>query len=355
MCILIHHNPTTQFSIDHIQDFYSHNSDGFGAIVHRPEGVKVIKTIGALDEIFELYTNEVKGHEAIIHFRMKTHGDIDLINCHPYQVTDDIWMAHNGILNTGNQADVTKSDTWHYIQDYLRPMLSAHPELLHEPAFQKLVSSHIGYSNKFGFMDRGGKVVIINRQSGVDHLDAWLSNTYAWTPSKWGFYTTPRTQVSSSKYYNAGRYDYEDYWTGGGWGKPSEQKSLPFTKEDGKAKSKKSAKALDSKPVEAKQLSTEALGKIIRSCYNAQQRNAWHGILDWVVLNPMKAMYLIRDFYPDFYEASEISDLVNADPEQAADVIETIWQECEEDLLALAGIPFTPKNGDEYAKLNFLS
>jgi len=43
----------------------------------------------------------LKVSECIIHYRMKTHGDIDMDNCHPSRVTDDIWMAHNGILSMG--------------------------------------------------------------------------------------------------------------------------------------------------------------------------------------------------------------------------------------------------------------
>lgn len=350
MCILIHHKTDTQFDLAHLQDFYSHNSDGFGAMVKKPDGVKIIKTVGNLDEINELYNNEIKGHEAVIHFRMKTHGDIDLFNCHPYQITEDLWMAHNGILSMGNAADVTKSDTWHYIQNYLRPLLMKDQSLIHEPAFQKLIESHIGSSNKFGFMDSNGKVVIINQSAGVDYFGAWLSNTYAWTPSKWGYYAATHGNRYYSSYgkYDYGQYNYgADYWDRetNVWKKEPEQKTLPFKKEK-KSKGKKS----DDKSVLDKgtgRLSTKGLRRVIRSCYNAIQRHPDYGLVDWVVCNPMHAMHLINEFYPNWFKSQqEISDLVNASPDEAAAVIESLWYECEEDLLALAQIPHVINEGE---------
>ena len=347
MCILIHHTSQTNFDLGHLQDFYSNNSDGFGALVKQPDGVKVIKTVGNLDEIHELYNNEVKGHEAVIHFRMKTHGDIDLFNCHPYQVTDNLWMAHNGILSTGNSADTSKSDTWHYIKNYLQPLLARDPNLIHEPAFQALIESHIGYSNKFGFMDSEGRVVIINRKAGVEHLGAWLSNTYAWSPSKWGYYSS-YGNGHGNRYANAYGDSYRlDFGSSNyKWEKQSGwTKTKPLTRKEKKAARKKSSGTgvLDQPVSQPDRLSTESLGRIIRSCYNAIQRNAESGLVDWVIMNPMKAMNLIWEFYPQMYSKSEVSDIVNSDPEEASAIIEAAWYECEEDMMAIAQLPFTPK------------
>jgi hypothetical protein len=348
MCLLIHHTPETQFDIEHLRDFYSRNSDGFGAMVSKPDGVKIIKTVGNLDEINELYNNEIKGFEAVIHFRMQTHGDIDLFNCHPYQVTDNLWMAHNGILSTGNKDDVTKSDTWHYIQNFLKPLLARDPHLIHEPSFQKLIESHIGYTNKFGFMDGDGKVVIVNRQAGVQHFNAWLSNTYAWSPSKWNYFTDT---------YNRQPSTYQSTYGQSFWDKDASvynsqtntwSKSPPqLTKKEKKAKRKKSKDSSElNRPIkEVDQLSTESLGRIIRSCYNAMQRNPQSGILDWVIMHPMKAQHLIWEFYPDMYNPHQIGDIVNSDPDEAAGIIEAAWYECEEDMLAIAKIPFSPQQG----------
>lgn len=338
MCILIHHNTNTSFNEDHLLDFYTKNSDGFGAIVNRGDKVDIIKHVGTFEDIKYLYDNEVHGYESVIHFRMRTHGDIDLDNCHPYQVTEDIWMAHNGVLSTGNSKDVKKSDTWHYINDFLRPMLESNPELLQNPAFQSLVADHIGPSNKFGFMDGKGRVTILNRKSGVEHFNAWLSNTYAWSPARWGYYA--RHGYQGGLWDDDFRYDY------GSWAK----KSTPLLTGAGSATTKKPS----APPVEAQRkrhlgnLSMEGLQKILRSSYNAMQRSDFAGLVDWVVANPMKAMHLIHEFFAGSFTDDQISEMVHSDPDEAAYWIENLWTDAAEDCHALAGIPFT-KGEDDYA------
>jgi hypothetical protein len=118
---------------------------------------------------------------------MRTHGEINLDNCHPYEVLNraehgiDLWLMHNGILSTGNKANPKMSDTWHYIADYLRPMLAGNPDFAFHPAFEALISDHIGSSNKFVLMDNEGRQVVINESAGVYWGGLWLSNTYAWS------------------------------------------------------------------------------------------------------------------------------------------------------------------------------
>lgn len=194
MCILIHQPKDYCFSSEQLRDFFYKNSDGFGAIVNHGDerGVKVYKSVGGIKEIEDMYYNDVACYEAIIHFRMKTHGNIDLENCHPYEVLPNVYMAHNGILSYGNTADPTKSDTWHYIKDFIKPMLELTPDALKNPYIRGYLGAHIGSSNKFGFMDLEGNVAIINRHSGVEHDGVWYSNTYAWTPWKFGYGEPPR-------------------------------------------------------------------------------------------------------------------------------------------------------------------
>jgi hypothetical protein len=91
---------------------------------------------------------------------------------------------HNGVLSTGNKANIKMSDTWHYINDYLKPMLAGNPDFAFHPAFKALVADHIGGSNKFVLMDNEGRQVVINQDEGVYWGGLWLSNTYAWSASK---------------------------------------------------------------------------------------------------------------------------------------------------------------------------
>lgn len=350
MCILIHHPVGTQLTDEHFADFYEKNPDGFGAIINVGHKVDIIKRVGTLNEIQRLYQKHVAGREAIIHMRWRTHGEIDLHNCHPYEVVPGLWMAHNGVLSHGNTADPSKSDTWHYINDVLRPLLLKDDQLIHEPAFQKLVASHIGYSNKFGFMDHEGRTVILNKSSGVEHEGVWYSNTYAWSPSKFGYKTSTydyTKYASSATWKTWNKYDEDERAAARGLitnddpvGKSVARKAKRKTK---KAGAKKGVQGKLNLNATLGRLSTDGLSRIIRSLYNELSLDGYEGVLRWVQQNPMKAMHFIYEMFPQ-EGAQEISDMVNQEPAQAADVILDGWEMAEFDLMDLAGIEYTDYN-----------
>jgi hypothetical protein len=140
-------------------------------------------------DFVKFYREHIEGKDCAFHLRMRTHGATDLENCHPYEVLNskdhgiDLWLMHNGILSTGNSADTTKSDTWHYIRNYLRPILAGNPDFAFTEEFNELISEHIGDSNKFVLMDNDGRMTTINKDAGVYWGGLWLSNTYAWSAS----------------------------------------------------------------------------------------------------------------------------------------------------------------------------
>lgn len=192
MCLLLTQSKTSPLLSDAwLSDFYSYNQDGVG-VMFAHHGELIIKKIipNTAQEFIDFYRENISGRDCAFHLRMRTHGDIDLLNCHPYEILNkaqhglDLWLMHNGVLSTGNRADITKSDTWHYIQDYLKPMLAGNPDFAFHPSFKALIEDHIGGSNKFVIMDNEGRQTVINQSSGVYWGGLWLSNTYAWTSSK---------------------------------------------------------------------------------------------------------------------------------------------------------------------------
>lgn len=344
MCILIHHPANTAFNDALLNDFYTHNPDGFGAMYVENGNIVVLKTLGKPSEINTLYRDTLKGRECIIHYRMKTHGDIDLDNCHPYKVTDDLWMAHNGILSTGNPVDPKRSDTWHFIEYVIKPAMIANPNIILDPDYQKYIEKMIGATNKFAFLHSSGEVIVLNYQAGVEHEGAWLSNTYAWSAHKFG-----RGVASRREYYGGwSRYDdYDDYgydsyngWykTKEGTWKKAEADDTAFV--DTGAGSKTNLIHYSTKH-SSKQLSDEydpegqALGdydedydgyevkrkkmnmrKVARAAYNCYRRGM-HQLVDWVVAAPDKAEYLLIESYGE-KEDGEMRILVDSDPEEAA-------------------------------------
>lgn len=192
MCLLVTQSTTSPvLSNDWLIDFHSTNSDGVG-VMFADNGKLIVQKIlpKTAQDFIEFYHANIKGKNCAFHLRMKTHGDIDLENCHPYEVLNsaehgiDLWLMHNGILSTGNSADTTKSDTWHYIRNHLRPMLADNPEFAFHPAFADIIGKHISASNKFVLMDNLGRTTVVNQDAGVYWGGLWLSNTYAWSASK---------------------------------------------------------------------------------------------------------------------------------------------------------------------------
>jgi len=188
MCLLVTQQyDSPSITTDWITDFSSSNPHGIG-VMYAQDGELVIEKLlfKSQAQLQQFFTDHIDGRDCAFHFRMKTHGNIDLENCHPYEVLTkeehgiDLWMMHNGILHTGNQADTTKSDTWHYIRDYIRPLLKGNPDLAFSPVFLELIGDHIS-NNRFVFMDNTGRVSVVNEDQGVYWGGRWMSNTYAWS------------------------------------------------------------------------------------------------------------------------------------------------------------------------------
>ena len=321
MCILIHHPANVSFSDELLNDFYAHNSDGFGAMYSEGGKLVIVKTLGKPQEINALYKDALKGRECIIHYRMKTHGDIDMENCHPYKVTDDIWMAHNGILAMGNPVDKTKSDTWHFIKYILRPALEANPMLIFDVDYQQYLEEMIGGSNKFAFMHSNGESVVLNYDAGVEHEGAWLSNTYAWSAHKHGHGARYRGG-NVNKYYTGWDYDI-------GVSTKYDSKSLykPAFDTRGAAFGDYDDEYEDYAHYD---YNVSAIGKklnirkITRAACNCHKRGAKQ-LYDWVLTAPDKAAYLLEQSFGERVEG-EMWDMVNAYPEDAVEWIQDLFE-----------------------------
>ena len=210
MCLLVSQPATSKFTDEFISGVYRLNSDGLGVMYAENNSLFIKRCVPNTEkEFFDFFKENIEGRDCAWHARMKTHGDIDMLNCHPYQVLSaedgyPLYLAHNGILHTGNEADKKRSDTYHYIQDYLRPMLLKNPEFFLTEAFEDLVSAHIGHGNKFVLMDAYGNRVTVNQQQGVQHQGAWLSNTYAWD--------TDGTDHETKRFYGSYGGRKSSYW-----------------------------------------------------------------------------------------------------------------------------------------------
>jgi hypothetical protein len=195
-----------------IEDIFKHNADGIGVMYVTSKGLKVSKTLpnSAAEAVVFLRKLPMDDREVAIHFRWRTHGDINLEQCHPYPVNATTALMHNGVLDQGNDGDRTKSDTWHFIEDYMKTMS---PDAMHDAGFVKLLGEFVG-NNRFAIMSGDGRLSVVNADQGISHGEVWFSNTYAWEPSL--FIPTYRKPAPKPYQYSGFKSYPKSSWATGG-------------------------------------------------------------------------------------------------------------------------------------------
>lgn len=316
MCLLVQQPATVSFTDAFLSDVYGKNRDGLGIMYAEAGKLHVYKCLPAnADDFIAFYREHGDRRACIWHARMRTHGDVDKDNCHPYHVIDDIWLSHNGVLSTGNSDDETKSDTWHFIKHVLRPALAHNPDLMLDKSWLSFIGDLIGGGNKFGLMRSDGKSAIINRRSGVEFMQSWVSNTYAWTPSKFGM-TQPKTQTAWTGHNGRLFQEYESSYSN--W-----QRQQPSGVQTGRSGGSTLLLELDED--EASRPTEGQVRRFTRAAYNQWTRRGIAGVEQWVYDAPEKAAAVLAFWYEDLNQ-TDLLDLVNGDPDEAAEWIEDLFR-----------------------------
>lgn len=316
MCLLIHQPRGVTFSRSEIADFATHNPDGFGVAYGDGRRLHLLRLVGSLSEIQDAYTRHAAGRECVIHFRMTTHGATNADNAHPYPITPDIAVAHNGMLAIGNPHDQTMSDTWHLVEFFLRPIAETDPDLLFNPVWGDMLGRLIGSGNKLAIAHRDGRVAIINKAAGTTHKGAWLSNTYAWSAPRPEIRTPGRATSPSysSPYAMSFRDDLvPDLWDTAPVRRTTATTYTPLTP--------------DTPPVPMPNL--RATAHLVRTWEDvevAYRQDREQGVLIWTQNNPENAATLLVDVYG--VTMSEAREWLEDYPSDAAILLaETIAEE----------------------------
>lgn len=204
MCLIIHRPAGAVIPEALLESAAAFNPHGFGVMSYTDHaGVRVERHARSrLDDILRACRAHAD-HEYVLHLRYRTRGSLDLANVQPLRVTRDIALAHNGTLDLAH-GDVQRSDTWHFVQHYLRPILQRRAETLHDRAFQELVRQWAGQNNRFVFMDaRSRRTVIINAEAGRSVDGLWFSNTRWFDASRfdWHRATQPAPPARAMEFF----------------------------------------------------------------------------------------------------------------------------------------------------------
>lgn len=181
MCLAIYKPSGVAADWDALENGFNNNKDGAGFAVAKNDTLDIYKGFFTFDQFKEAFA-QFSNDQAIIHFRLATHGAKDAKNCHPFLIRSNLALIHNGILNISCDTDKGMSDTWHYVHHILTPLAESDIDFYSRPEIRFLGESAIG-TNKFVFLRADGDWMIWNDSDGYWEGDVWYSNrshTYAY-------------------------------------------------------------------------------------------------------------------------------------------------------------------------------
>jgi hypothetical protein len=210
MCLIIASPKGLTPPKDIVANALENNPDGWGIMVARDGRIDVHK--GFKNRAAKKAIKRAAGFPFVFHARYATHGNVDVSNCHPFRVTEDTWLAHNGIIPGVAKPKDVKSDSWQFAEA-LAEIVTTDTLWFRSSLFVRDVADWIGPSNKMAFLRAEGKIEIANEDMGVWKDGLWYSNSYAfrkpivytdidtwegWTTQKWKTYPTHSTATRTT-------------------------------------------------------------------------------------------------------------------------------------------------------------
>jgi predicted glutamine amidotransferase len=165
------------------------NDDGGGVMTINEEGKLLIYKDLNMRRFHYMVREyqETHGHQSpvVAHWRLGTHGGVNLDNTHPFLVHDDVAFCHNGVItNVPNKEGMSDSRVFNemILQNIPR-------EVLFTPAIKELIKEYIT-GDKLAFLTKDREVHIVNFEVGTVEEGIWYSNL--------GYYTQKVTNMDFS-------------------------------------------------------------------------------------------------------------------------------------------------------------
>lgn len=173
MCVIIVKPKGETIDTLTLMDAFWYNDDG-GGLAWAEDGKLHMKK-GFMDfESFNEFwsTRDWTDIPTLIHFRIKTHGEKNKKNTHPFWIHNkDLVFAHNGILPIHSTKN--KSDTIMFNNLVLRTL----PEnFLNYQGIRIMLEDFCYQNSKLAFLDSNGEFTIIGEGKGEWKNGCWFSN-----------------------------------------------------------------------------------------------------------------------------------------------------------------------------------
>ena len=174
MCIIVVRPCDTQTpSKETLKRCWDKNPHGGGVMWQSERGtLKVRKGFMSFEEMYAAIKLIPKNVNAVLHFRIGTHGSNTAENTHPWPIEgQEAALVHNGIINWLSN-DYSTSDSKRFA-DFLARIEG---NVLYNEDLVPVFESLLGQNNKVVVMD-GVNHVILNEMAGEWHDGCWYSNS----------------------------------------------------------------------------------------------------------------------------------------------------------------------------------
>lgn len=189
MCIIAYKPKGITLPSQTLKNCFVNNSDGAGFMVAVDGRLIVKKGFFTFESFWKAYV-EYEQENVVAHFRIGTHGLKNADNCHPFLVTPNLGFVHNGVLSDCHKTGSEHSDTWHFNDSVLQPLMGEYNNAWKHKTIKYLISKRIGTWNKLVFMSNDGEVQIYNEERGEKKFGCWFSNSdYASSRQSWSQYS----------------------------------------------------------------------------------------------------------------------------------------------------------------------
>ena len=178
MCVIVHKPRDARIPADLLEASLRLNADGWGLMGFDADGELVIERHAETDaDAIRAALDAHPDGDLVLHLRQRTRGSNERVNAHPFKIADGLYLMHNGTLPLGGRVP-GRSDTWHLVNDLLRPLHGRYPGLLADEAFLQLLELGLKPENKVVLLDaKNSGLAILNRAHGAEFDGLWLSNT----------------------------------------------------------------------------------------------------------------------------------------------------------------------------------
>lgn len=208
---------------------YKANKDGWGIMWSHGGEIYSVKDTSSFEDFMDYWQLVPVESNRAVHFRIRTHGEVDQENCHPFTVLEKtvdgrgLMMMHNGFINT-EMVDKARSDTWNFVTHELAPLMREAPSMIDHQLMLNMLQEAVSPSRVLLMNDEGGRYYLGKWHDVYRCRFSHLGNVYppyaasnasnwqrgmVWCSEQYKYVWPPGKSAKSHKRHRGGRRNQE--------------------------------------------------------------------------------------------------------------------------------------------------